>query len=242
MRLLLFDVDGTLVNTRGAGRLALARALQAVYGMTGEIEVIPLAGSTDWRAVRESLTPAGLSEADIRAGWPEFCRLAPIYLQQTIAERGLDPCPGALELLAALRPAVAQGQALLGLVTGNLETTTPVKLVGAGMDPAQFRLGGFGSDNGDRNVLPRLAVERAAALTGLSFSGKAVVVIGDTPADIACGQAIGATTVAVATGPYRPDVLAAAGADWVFEDLRDTAAVLAALLPNHAHFDIMTIR
>lgn len=242
MRLLLFDVDGTLVNTRGAGRLALARALQAVYGMTGEIEVIPLAGSTDWRAVRESLTPAGLSEAGIRAGWPEFCRLAPIYLQQTIAERGLDPCPGALELLAALRPAVAQGQALLGLVTGNLETTTPVKLAGAGMDPAQFRLGGFGSDNGDRNVLPRLAVERAAALTGLSFSGKAVVVIGDTPADIACGQAIGATTVAVATGPYRPDVLAAAGADWVFEDLRDTAAVLAALLPNHAQFDIMTIR
>ncbi|MGB4979119.1 MAG: hypothetical protein WBR35_20455, partial [Anaerolineae bacterium] len=127
MSLLLFDVDSTLVNSRGAGRLALARALQAAYGMSGEIEVIPLAGSTDWRAVREALTPAGLSEVDIMAGWPEFCRLAPIYLQQTIVERGLDPCPGALELLAALQPAVARNQALLGLVTGNLETTASVK-------------------------------------------------------------------------------------------------------------------
>ena len=230
MSLLLFDVDSTLVNSRGAGRLALARALQAAYGMSGEIEVIPLAGSTDWRAVREALTPAGLSEADIMAGWPEFCRLAPIYLQQTIVERGLDPCPGALELLAALQPAVARNQALLGLVTGNLETTAPVKLRGAGINPAQFRLGGYGSDSGDRNVLPRLAVERAAALTGQSFTGRAVVVIGDTPADIACGQAIGAATVAVATGPYHMDVLAAAGADWVFEDLRDTEALLSVLL------------
>ncbi len=232
IKLLLFDVDSTLVHSHGAGRLALARALHAVYGASGTIEVIPLAGSTDWRAVREALTPTGLSETDIAALWPEFCRRAPLYLELTIAERGLDPCPGALDLLAALQPAVTRHQALLGLVTGNLESTAPVKLRGAGINPAQFRVGGYGSDSGDRNLLPRLAVQRAAALTGHTFVGKEVVVIGDTPADIACGQAVGAATVAVATGPYGVDVLRAAGADWVFEDLRDTAALLAALLPD----------
>jgi len=228
--LLLFDVDSTLVNSHGAGRLALARALQAVYGTRGEIEVIPLAGSTDWRAVREALTPTGLSEADIVTGWPEFCRVAPTCLELTIAEVGISPCAGALELLAALQPAVARNQALLGLVTGNLESTAPVKLRGAGINPAQFRVGGYGSDSGDRNQLPRLAVERAAVLTGHTFVSREVVVIGDTPADIACGQAIGAATVAVATGPFRVDVLRAAGADWVFEDLHATGLLLSALL------------
>lgn len=229
-KLLLFDVDSTLVNSHGVGRLALARALQAVYGARGDIEVIPLAGSTDWRAVREALTPTGLSEADIVARWPEFCRVAPTYLERTIAEIGIDPCPGALELLAALQPAVARNQALLGLVTGNLESTAPVKLRGAGFNPAQFRVGAYGSDSGDRNQLPRLAVERAAVLTGHTFVGNQVVVIGDTPADIACGQAVGAATIAVASGPFSVDVLRSAGADWVFEDLRATELLLSALL------------
>ena len=81
IKLLLFDVDSTLVHSHGTGRLALARALHAVYGASGAIEVIPLAGSTDWRAVREALAPTGLSETDIAALWPEFCQEGRLYVK-----------------------------------------------------------------------------------------------------------------------------------------------------------------
>lgn len=231
-RLLLFDIDNTLVDSRGTGRLALVRAIQAVYGTAGTMEVVPLAGSTDKLAVFQALQAVGMSTADIEAGWADFCRMAPQFLTAAIAERPVAACPGAQTLLQQLTLSVQHNGTLLGLVTGNLATTAVIKLAAAGIDPAQFRVGAYGSDAADRNELPGLAVARALELVHHRFGGPDVVVIGDTPADVACGRAIGARTVGVATGPYRVDELAAAGADVVLPDLHDTLAVLAALVDH----------
>jgi phosphoglycolate phosphatase-like HAD superfamily hydrolase len=116
------------------------------------------------------------------------------------------------------------------LLTGNLEGGAAMKLRSAGLDPARFAVGAFGSDSARRPDLPAIAAERAARRTGRSFAGVDVVIIGDTPDDVACGRPIGACTVAVATGFYDVAQLRAAGAAHVFEDLVDTRAVTAALL------------
>ncbi len=229
-KLLLFDIDNTLVNPRGAGRLALARAVEAVYGTRGTMEIVPLAGSTDKLAVFQALQAVGVSVTDIEAGWSDFCRVAPDFLTTTIMERPVVACPGAMVLLQQLREAVQSRGTLLGLVTGNLATTAMVKLAAAGIDPAQFRVGAYGSDAADRNELPGLAVARALDLVHHRFEGQDVVIIGDTPADVACGKVINARTVGVATGPYSAVELTAAGADVVFPDLLDTTAVSAVLV------------
>lgn len=231
-KLLLFDIDQTLVNSRGAGRLALVRAVQAVYGTSGTMDVVPLAGSTDKLAVFQALQAAGLPLTAIEAGWAEFCRVAPQFLTAAIVETPVVACPGAQALLQQLAPFVQHNGTLLGLVTGNLATTAVIKLVAAGIEPAQFRVGAYGSDAADRNELPGLAVARALDLVHHHFAGPDVVIIGDTPADVACGKVIGARTVGVATGPYGADQLAAAGADVVFSDLQDTPAVLAVLVEH----------
>jgi phosphoglycolate phosphatase-like HAD superfamily hydrolase len=137
---------------------------------------------------------------------------------------------GVTEILSALEPHETEGRALVGLLTGNLEAGAALKLRAAGLAPERFRVGAYGSDSGRRADLPAIAAERAARHTGRSFAGRDVIIIGDTPDDVACGRPIGARTVAVATGYYDVPALRAAGAAHVFEHLADTAAVLDALL------------
>src|SRR5205809_490453 len=124
----------------------------------------------------------------------------------------------------------AAGRALVGLLTGNLERGAALKLRSAGLDPARFAVGAYGSDSGHRPDLPAIAAARAAQRSGRPVAGGDVVIIGDTPADVACGRPIGARTVAVATGSYDAAALRAAGAAHVFATLADTAAVLDAVL------------
>ena len=120
---------------------------------------------------------------------------------------------------------------LLGLVTGNMENTAPIKLRAAGINPGLFRVGGYGSDDGDRNRLPAIAARRAEALTGQRFPGRSIVVVGDTPADVACGKSVGAHTVAVATGVLPSETLQAAGPDHLLPGLSDVDAAMRAILP-----------
>ena len=142
-------------------------------------------------------------------------------------ERGITSCPGVGELLAVLRN---RRDVVLGLLTGNARPTAALKLLAAGIDPAQFVVGAYGSDHLDRNQLPGFALQRASELTGLYLTGNNTTIIGDTPADIACARAGKATAVAVASGwhsfaelsRYKPDIL--------LNDFSDTQSVLQSLL------------
>ena len=227
--IVLFDIDGTL-TTGGPAKVAFRIALQQVFGTVGSMERHCFAGKTDTSSLRAILTSSGLSDAEIEAATPRFEHH---YLTELEARIGVHPVtvlPGARELVAALagRPDVH-----LGLVTGNIAGGARFKLLSAGLWH-HFPVGAFGCDHESRNELPRVALDRAAAYWNRPFSGEQAVVIGDTPLDVECGKAVGAATVAVATGQFSMAGLLATDADHVRADLADTAAVIEILNELHA--------
>jgi phosphoglycolate phosphatase len=231
MKLVLFDIDGTLLWTDGAGRRAIHRALLDEAGTAGPIESYRFDGKTDPQIVAELLGLAGHPRAGDAATIHAVCRRYVGHLraelerptQATKVMTGVEP------LLAQLEVHQATSEALVGLLTGNVAPGAALKLRSAGLDPARFRVGAYGSDSARRADLPHVAAERAGALTGRRFSGQDVIIVGDTPDDVACGRPIGAHTLAVATGSYDVAALRASGAAYVFESLADTAAVLRAI-------------
>jgi phosphoglycolate phosphatase len=231
MKLVLFDIDGTLLWTDGAGRRAVHRALIEKAGAAGPIESYRFEGKTDPQIITDLLRLGGHPDPD---GSDLVATVSARYLELLAEELAHSPgatrvLPGVLELLAALLPHEAAGRALVGLLTGNLAAGAALKLRSGGLDPARFAVGAYGSDSGIRNDLPAIAVQRVQA-RGPSVSPEDVVILGDTPADVACAQAIGARSVGVATGFHDIAALRAAGATAVFESLADTGAVLAVLL------------
>ncbi len=232
MKLVLFDIDGTLLSTDGAGRRAIRRALLDETGMAGPIESYRLDGKTDPQIISELLSLAGHPAAGDDARIAAVCRR---YVAQLRIELATSPgatrlLDGVRELLDALQPHERAEGALVGLLTGNLAAGAALKLGAAGLDPARFAVGAYGSDSPRRTDLPAVAAVRAAALAGRPFAGGDIVIVGDTPADVACGRPLGARSVAVATGSYDAAALRAAGAAQVFDTLADTAAVLDAIL------------
>ncbi len=227
MRLLLFDVDGTLIRSNQAGRMALGAALEDLFGTTGPLQTYRMGGKTDARIITELMIAAGIPQGEIRARLPQVYALMAEHAKRIYPERGIEPCSGVEALLAELRK---REDVLIGLVTGNSYSTAPLKLLAAGIDLAQFRVGAYGSDDMDRNCLPALAIQRAVELTGQPLTGDNAVIIGDTPADVLCARAGKATAVAVASGWHAGDTLADYHPDFLFEDLSDTEAVLSALL------------
>ncbi len=232
MKLVLFDIDGTILWTDGAGRRAIHRALLDEMGTAGPIERYRFDGKTDPQIVRDLLSLAGHPEATAAGRVEAVCRRYLALLESELARptHRTRVFAGVPELLTALEPYEAAGRALVGLLTGNLEGGAALKLVSAGLDPRRFVVGAFGSDSHHRPDLPAIAARRAAERTGQEIPGRNVVIIGDTPDDIVCGEPIGARVVAVATGSFDVAALRAAGAANVFPDLRDTAAVLEAIL------------
>lgn len=229
-RLLLFDVDGTLLRADGVGREALRGAMRRVFGETGPIDEFDFHGRTDPAIVRGLLRAAGRDEPSIERGLP---RLWPLYcdaLERELAARreALRVCPGVGELLERLDG--SQGL-LAGLLTGNVERGAWSKLRACGLD-GHFGFGAFGSDSERREELPAVALERARRLSGRRWTVGEAVVIGDTPEDIRCARAAGARCLAVATGRYSPGELAAHGPAAVFPDLADAEAVVAAALAS----------
>lgn len=229
MYLLLFDVDGTLIQSNRAGRAAMILALEEVFGTAGPVDAYSMAGKTDPLIISELLQAAGIGAAEVEAKLERVYELMARRGQEIFPEKGIRPCVGVPSLLEELsgRPGV-----LLGLVTGNVAVTAPLKLAAAGIDPAQFQVGAYGSDEKDRNLLPALAMQRAARLTGRQFEGKDTVVIGDTPADILCARAGCARSLAVATGSHSLETLARYSPDHLLPSLADTEQVLQILLDH----------
>ena len=232
MKLVLFDIDGTILWTDGAGRRAIGQALLDEIGTTGPIERYRFDGKTDPHIVRELLSLAGHPAAAADDRVAAVCRRYLELLEGELARptQRTRVLAGVPELLGRLEEHEAEGRALVGLLTGNLEGGAALKLKSAGLDPRRFAVGAYGSDSPQRPELPAIAARRAAERTGREIPGRDVVIIGDTPDDVACGEPIGARVVAVATGFYDVAALRAAGAARVFADLRDTAAVLDAIL------------
>ena len=227
-RLILFDIDGTLISTRGAAKRAFERAMLEVYGTTGPIATHDFSGKTDPQIARELLRATGMADADIDAGmtslWGAYLR--DLKVELAAPDHSTHVLPGVADVLAAL--AQRTDDVLVGLLTGNIEPGAALKLTSARL--AGFRLGAYGSDHEHRHELPAIAVRRAHDLSGVNFRGRDVVVIGDTPNDVHCGRSIGVHAVAVATGRYDIDALRAVGADAVLPDMSDTAAALEAFL------------
>ena len=231
MKLVLFDIDGTLLWTDGAGRRAIQRALVEEAGTAGPIDRYRFDGKTDPQIVQDLLSLAGHAAAANATVIQAVCRRYVDHLR-TELERPMQTTrvmAGIADLLAALEPYETDRRALVGLLTGNVAPGAALKLRSAGLDPGRFRVGAYGSDSARRADLPAVAAARAAALTGATFTGSDVIIVGDTPDDVACGRPIGARSVAVATGSYDVAALRATGAAYVFETLADTAAVLDAI-------------
>jgi phosphoglycolate phosphatase-like HAD superfamily hydrolase len=227
VRLLLFDIDGTLILSRGAGRRAVKAALEAVYGSAGSIDGYNLGGKTDQRIVFDVMESTGLPREAVRARLDDFFEAYARGLVEAIGDgSGVSLLPGVRALVESLSGADG---VLLGLVTGNIEEGARIKLAPTGLWP-HFPVGAFGSDHIDRRQLPSLAARRAHALVGYPFRPDEVLVIGDTPLDIDCARAFGAVAVAVGTGFHPRDELLAEQPDLFFDDFSDAPAVAEALL------------
>jgi phosphoglycolate phosphatase len=230
MQLVLFDIDGTLLDSGGCGRAATRLAMQEVFDTTGTLDTVNFAGKTDWQILLESLESAGLSTQHVQAQREWYHLVMARHLTQIAGQFPITPCVGAREVVTALRK---HPQAVVGLVTGNAAALVPIKLRAAGYDPADFKVGAYGSEGWDRSMLPPLALSRARAYSGVSFAPEQIVIIGDTPGDITCAASIGARTIAVATGPYSVPQLREFRPDHVFETMADTQAVLSAIFENN---------
>jgi phosphoglycolate phosphatase len=226
MRLVLFDIDGTILRSNGAGRRAMLAALREVFGAAGP-EDHRYDGKTDPQIVREVMRLEGHHDADIDARMDALMELYLSRLERELEHSDTVLYPGVLELLDELEE---RDDAILGLLTGNLRDGAFAKLRAAGIDPLRFRVGAFGSDHEHRPQLPALARQRAQRQLGVDVEGERLVVIGDTPADIECGRSIGVRAIGVATGSYTVAELLQCGAHAVFETLADTERVVSAIV------------
>ena len=200
----------------------------AVFGRPGD-PTYRYDGKTDRQIIREQMRHAGFDEATIasRVGdvLDDYVRRLDVELARDATTSRL--CAGVLPLLDAVE---AHARATMGLLTGNIEPGARRKLRAVGVEFDRFRVNAFGSDHEERPQLPAVAQRRAEAFLGVPFPGDRIVIIGDTPADIHCGRALGVRAIGVATGRYGVEELAGHAPAAVFETLEDTEAVLAAIL------------
>ncbi len=227
-KLVLFDIDGTILLTAGAGRRAIVAAVGEHVGATAGLHEVRFDGKTDPQIVAELLEAAGHPRPHhlerIEALCSRYVDLLQYELRQPTTRTTL--MPGVLELLDRLE----SEDVVLGLLTGNMARGAALKLRSARIDVQRFRVGAYGSDAADRAALPPIAAQRAQSYFGRVPSGSEVVIIGDTPADVACGTCIGARAIAVATGSYSVAELMSCAPHAAFEDLSQTDRVLEAIL------------
>ncbi|MCS7022661.1 MAG: HAD family hydrolase [Gemmataceae bacterium] len=227
MTVLLFDIDGTLVRTGGAGKAAMEEALRSAFGVRQIQDGVPYAGRTDRAIARDLLRVHHIPPVE-----ENITRLQRAYLDhlpRMLHQRGGTVCPGVVELLRTL--STVEGM-VLGLLTGNIREGARCKLAHFGLWD-YFVGGGFGDEHEDRDDVARAAVAALGLSPALAADAtRQVWVIGDTPLDIRCARAIGAHAVAVATGWHSPQELAAHRPDWLLPDLTCVETVLPYWCPQ----------
>lgn len=201
IRLWLFDIDGTLLRTGGAGLRAFSR-VAAMMGYPGATNDMVFHGRTDSSLASEFLRKVGL--ADSERARSAFLDAYAFFLDDELSQSRGELCPGVFGLLDTLR--ALEDRPVLGLLTGNIRLGAALKLAAHGIEES-FVCGAFGDDHEDRNFLAQVARQRAQRFTGDQLRGEEIVVVGDTPADIACSRAIEARSLAVATGAYSAEEL-----------------------------------
>lgn len=224
--LLLFDIDGTLITSGGAGERALRIGFRERFGIDDDLKNVEIAGRTDSGIARAMLRTHGLAET------PEnITAFVDSYLAQLagqLSQAGGSLLPGVLVLLEKLK---TRSDMVLALLTGNVARGAELKLTHYGVWTF-FEFGAYADDHDDRNQLGPFAQRRAFERHGVEFPPERIFVLGDTPHDITCARAIGAKAVAIATGKFTRPELAAHQPDFLFDDLSDLDAVLAALTPR----------
>ena len=215
MQLILFDIDGTLVDCGPQVRPLFASALVEVFGTAGDLDGYDFAGKTDPRIVLDLLTAAGLSREEVLAGLPRVRALYLERLEGALDRGGMRLLPGVEELLDQL---AAREDVVLGLLTGNWERGARTKLSRFGLN-RYFAFGAYGCDGIERSELPPVALERAEHASGRRFRPEEVLIVGDSLHDVSCARAHGIPALAVATGRTPAAALTSAGADWVVPDL-----------------------
>jgi phosphoglycolate phosphatase len=222
MRLVLFDIDGTLIDSGGAGVRSLDLAFKKVFSIPDAFQGISMAGKTDTQIIKEGLIKNGLS---MDGNFDAIIEAYLSHLRQEIRNDGKHTKPGIYEILEQLNPMENIG---LGLLTGNLEQGARIKLEPFDLN-RYFPSGAFGSDDEDRNKLLPFAVKRFEEMFDKRIDIEKSIVIGDTPRDVECAHIYGAVCIGVATGPYSIAELTEAKADYVVNDLSDHMDLLHSL-------------
>lgn len=219
MKLVLFDIDGTLVDSGKQPRRAFAEAMLEVYGETGDIYHHDFSGKTDPRIMLDLLSEVGFTRDDVIRWLPSARDAYLDRLDEYLHRDHMRLLPGLPALLDVL---AARKDVALGLLTGNFERGARIKLSRFGIE-GYFRFGSYGDEQFDRNDLPPVALDRAHALLGRRFDPADALIVGDSLRDVECAQAHGLKVLAVSTGWTPPGKLAAANPDWLIDSLEDAA-------------------
>jgi phosphoglycolate phosphatase-like HAD superfamily hydrolase len=222
--LLLFDIDGTLLLTDGAGLRAFDHVGRTLFGAHFSWDGIMTAGGLDPVLFAEAAVANGLDDDPAHHDRFQAAYLERLAVELEVGRRGVRAMPGIVELIASVRQRwLERGDVVPGLLTGNYTRAVPLKLGAVGLNPDWFEIHALGDEAPSRPDLAALALRRYERRFGAAIDPGAVVVIGDTPRDVHCAKAHGCVAFGVATGRYTVDDLRREGADVVVEDLADAS-------------------
>ncbi len=229
MHLLLFDIDGTLLDTRGAGRRAMERVARRMFGEAFSFDRVNFGGNLDPLIFREAAAHNGLDDIDdahdaFHAGY-----LGELDEELKNSNGEITALPGVLDALAHCRDLAGQGAVTLGCLTGNYTGAAPLKLRHVGIDPDQFTVTAFGDEAPSRPDLVPVAMTKHAKHHSRPADPRRVIVIGDTPRDVDCAKQHGCVSYAVCTGAANREALTACAPDVLVDDLTDLSPLLALL-------------